>query len=169
MIIEALAKIVEDDLHNDVVLRIVGDGPQKETLINLSTELGINDYVIFEGFVPNTKINKYYQNADFFVSMSYSESFGQTLIESMSNMLPVISTKVGGFKDINIHNQTGFLVEHDVEEVKKYMIELIANPHLRIEMGLNARKIIEEKYDWNIISSEYYKIYRNLVLYSGGN
>ena len=167
LIIKAFAEIIEK--LPMVKLQIVGEGPEKDVLIELVDHLNLKEDVIFQGFIPNTEITKYYNNADIFVSMSYSESFGQTLLEAMATGLPVIATKTGAFKDIVIHGGTGFLIDNrisdtqKIDELKKYLVMLINDKELRYEMGQCARNIIETDYDWKIITKKYYDIYHNLV------
>ncbi|MEL4304533.1 glycosyltransferase [Methanococcoides sp. LMO-2] len=162
LIINAISGL-PNKYQDRIILKIIGDGPEKKYLEELVYNLKLNN-IYFEGYVKHEIISKYYQNADIFISMSYSESFGQVLIEAMDAGLPSIVSKVSGFKGILAHGTTGFLINHDVEELKKYLIELIDNPQLRNEMGLNARQIVEEKYDWKIIANEYYEMYQNLIL-----
>ncbi|HEY9205832.1 MAG TPA: glycosyltransferase family 4 protein [Candidatus Methanoperedens sp.] len=160
-IIKAFSEIIGK--RPNIMLRVVGMGPEKENLMGLVNQLNLNRHVIFEGFVPNTEIAKYYQNADIFISMSCSESFGQTSIEAMATGLPVITTKVGEIKNIIVHGETGFLIEHNKDELKNYLVKLIDDRRLRNIMGQNARKIVEEKYDWKIIAKKYYELYLNLA------
>lgn len=53
---------------------IVGDGPYRESLENLTRELEIEDCVVFTGMVPRDEVWKYYQAGDLFVSASVSET-----------------------------------------------------------------------------------------------
>lgn len=61
---------------------IVGDGPYRESLENLTRELEIEDCVVFTGMVPRDEVWKYYQAEDLFVSASVSETQGMTYAEA---------------------------------------------------------------------------------------
>lgn len=76
--------------HTDLLFLIVGDGPAKEDLEKLSSELGISDYVIFTGMVDPSQVQNYYQLGDIFVSASTSETQGLTYIEAAANGLPLL-------------------------------------------------------------------------------
>lgn len=66
----------------DLVFLIVGDGPARESLEQLSRELGIAEKVIFTGMVDPLQVQNYYQLGDVFVSASTSETQGLTYIEA---------------------------------------------------------------------------------------
>ena len=161
LIIRVIATIVKT--NPNVRVRIVGDGPEKENLQNLTKQLNIEKYVIFQGFIPNTKINGYYENADIFCFASYSEGFATVCLEAMASGLPIISTDVGGFNDIIIDSKNGYIIkDRDSLEFKKKLLTLVDGRDLRIRIGKNARKIIERKYDWEIIAKQYYEIYKRV-------
>ena len=81
--------------HNDIRLLIVGDGSQKERLIQLTKQLGIDNHVIFTGHVPPKKIAEYYRASDLFVLTSISEASPNVVREALACGLYVISTNVG--------------------------------------------------------------------------
>lgn len=79
--------------HNNLYFLIVGDGPAKKTLEELTEKLGISKKVIFTGMVLPTLVREYYQLADVFVSASTSETQGLTYIEAAANGLPLLCHK----------------------------------------------------------------------------
>lgn len=149
--------------HKNVRLRIIGDGPQKEDLMKLAKELSVDSYTIFEGFVPYSNIVSYYQNAHIFVSMSRSESWGQVYIDAMACGLPVISSENLGANEI-VKSTTGYLVkQEDYMAMAQKVLDLIKTPELISNLGKNARKEIENRYDWEkIIIPQYQNIYVSL-------
>lgn len=66
-------------------LVIVGKGPYREDLEELSRELGIEDYIQFTGEVPHEDVAYYYHAADYFVSASTSETQGLTYAEAIAS------------------------------------------------------------------------------------
>ena len=81
-IIEGMPEIVATDASYHLV--IVGDGPHRKELEELVEHLDLKKSVTFVGEVDNTEVNQYYQLADYFVSLSTSESQGLTYIESLA-------------------------------------------------------------------------------------
>ena len=72
---------------------IVGDGPDREHLEQLTKELGVERSVVFTGMVEPWQVQEYYQLADIFVSASTSETQGLTYIEAAANGLPLLCRK----------------------------------------------------------------------------
>jgi len=72
-------------------LLIVGDGPERENLEDLTKNLGIEKSVIFAGEKPWAEIGKYYQMGDVFVGASLTETQGLTFAEAMAAQIPVVA------------------------------------------------------------------------------
>lgn len=73
-----------------VRLVILGEGPDRDSLISLATELGIIDYCELPGFVSNPY--KYMKRASVFALSSRWEGFGNVVVEAMSCGTPVVCT-----------------------------------------------------------------------------
>lgn len=90
-------------------LMILGDGPERDRLQTLITELGITDDVAIPGFVQNPYA--YMKNAAVFVLSSAWEGLGNVLIEAMAIGTPVVSTNCeSGPAEILANGQYGSLV-----------------------------------------------------------
>lgn len=88
------------------------------------------------------------------------EPFGRIIIESMALSKPVVATLFGGPTEIVDNNKTGFLVNPNVPtEIAEKIIELIKNPYLRIQMGLNGRKRVEQLFLLSNTISNVQKLY----------
>ena len=77
---------------------ILGHGPDKQKLMNLSKNLGIEKKVIFKNWVVDTNI--YLKKAKFFVLPSLYEGLPNSLIDAVNNEVPSISTRCSGAEDI---------------------------------------------------------------------
>lgn len=91
-------------LKDNIVLIIIGDGPEKNSLQNLIDKLHLADNVKLVGFKANPF--KYMKISDCFVSSSSREGFGNVIVEAMTCGLPVIATNTSGSKDI-LYNRYG--------------------------------------------------------------
>jgi glycosyltransferase involved in cell wall biosynthesis len=95
--------------HRPANLIILGNGPLRSELGALATQLGIGDAVDFLGFQENPL--PYFRRADAVVLSSYSEGFGNVLVEAMGCGTPVISTDCEhGPAEILDHGRYGALV-----------------------------------------------------------
>jgi glycosyltransferase involved in cell wall biosynthesis len=91
-LVEAMASV-----SDDVSLRIVGDGPQEESLRGLASDYGVSSRIEFVGRVPYEEVPREYANADAFVHPGvWPEPLNRTVLEAMQAGLPVVCTDVGG-------------------------------------------------------------------------
>jgi glycosyltransferase involved in cell wall biosynthesis len=96
----------------DVMLRVVGDGPERPRLQQLAVDLGIADRVRWLGQLPRSSIAEVYGDCDAFVLPSRGETFGVAFIEALACGKPLIATRCGGPEDI-VHAGNGLLVPVD--------------------------------------------------------
>lgn len=91
-------------------------------------------------------MHRVYQNADILFFPTLWEGLGLAAIEAMSCGLPVVSIRCSALPEVVDHGKGGFLCEpNDTKEMLARVRELIANPHLRREMGeFNREKVLRE-------------------------
>jgi len=159
-IIEALRFLPEN-----VELMILGTGPLEQKLKQLARrslgEAG-ESRVKFLGHVEQKDIPKHLSSADIFVRPSLSEGQGISFIEAMASSLPVIATPVGGIPDFLFDPDknkerppTGlFCRVKDPESIAEQVKRLIKNKNLRDTIVGNARRMVKEKYDWDLIADQ---------------
>lgn len=103
-------------------------------------------YVIFIDWTD--VVEKYYSAMDVFCSLSYREGFGLVVIEAAAMGLPAIVTDVPGQIDTIEPNVDGWLVPaKNVDRVIKSINHCINNMNEVQELGKNARKHVEDKYE----------------------
>jgi len=161
-LINALPHILKN--VSDVTLRIVGEGKQKSFLQKLVHGLDLDENVVFEGFIPHLQIHKFFQKCDVFCFPTLGEPFGKALIEAMACGKAVIATNIGGSSEIIQNGVNGILVPPRNETaIATEILELIYNRPKRVKLGENARKTVEKKYSWKIISRQHHELYSNLL------
>ena len=94
--------------HPRSKLTLIGDGELKEKIQEQVKELSIEDKVIFLGLQDNVYL--YLNKADVFVLPSKYEGMPMTLIEAMGTGLPIITSNVGGIKDMLINDKEALLI-----------------------------------------------------------
>jgi L-malate glycosyltransferase len=145
----------------EVKLIIAGDGPERESLENLSKELGILEQVEFKGALNRDEVYKVMSNCNIFVLPSKFETFGVVLIEALANGKPVISTRNGGANDI-VTDENGILVDiDDIEGLGKAMVDLKLDYNKYNEEEIRNSCI--NKYSKKIITRQLEKVYSELI------
>ena len=131
------------------VLDIYGNGPLKDELQNLASELGIADSVTFHGVIANEKLPEVLQKMDVFVNCSVKESFGVALVEAMACGIPVVATDTVGFREVVDDGVTGYVLkDREPETMAQALLKLLADSELRDRLGKAGRKRVLENYDW---------------------
>lgn len=119
-------------------LIIVGNGPDLESLEELSEKLKMDKYIIFVGKVPWNEVGLYYNMADVFTTASHTETQGLTVIEAMAASIPVVALDDEAFNTIVINDLNGYLFK-DNKDYCNYMEKLMNDSKKRIKMGKQAR------------------------------
>ena len=157
------AKFVHQERQN-VKFILAGRGPLEEKLKKIVHNFDLDENFSFVGYVNQGTLLKYYQNATIFVHTSYHEGLPTTILEAMSCGIPVVATAVAGTSEVVMEGETGFLVPpKSPDKLATAILSLLNDKELRERIGKNARKYVEEKYNWNTISEGYEKIYSNLM------
>ena len=85
-------------------------------------------------------------------------------MEAMSMLLPCVVTNVGGAEELIENGKSGFIAEfEDVDAFGQSIIKLIEDEHLRKNMGIEARKTIEKKFDMQMIADQYACFFKGIV------
>jgi glycosyltransferase involved in cell wall biosynthesis len=159
-LVKAVAVLSENRKEPFFKLLIIGDGEQKSDLLKLVNDLKIKDKVIFAGQVNHSDLPKYLKISDVFVRPSLSEGLGNAFLEAMAASVPVVGTPVGGIPDFLKDEETGlFCKVGNPENIAQKIEKLIFDDTLKKKIVENALKLVKEKYDWEIIATEYAKLY----------
>ncbi|MEO0190024.1 MAG: glycosyltransferase family 4 protein, partial [candidate division WOR-3 bacterium] len=163
ILIEAFKLIHKEIPHN---LIIVGDGPERKNWEKMSLDYGLSDRIKFTGWVSKEDLHNYYRTCSFFVLPAIYDKHGDTeglgvvMIEAMGYSKPVIASNVGGITDVVINGHNGILVkDNDPKELAKAIKELTHNRELYKKLGMNAKKTIDERFNWDKIVSKLIGLY----------
>lgn len=152
-------------LPDNIKFIVVGDGPEEEYLKNLSKELKLENRVIFTGNLPQAEAAAYRKSSDIFVCPSRSEGLGNAFLSAMASRLPVIATQEGGLAEFIFDTQknpdketTAWAVDKDrPEQISAAVKNILSNPEKTKQVVSQARKMIEEKYTWDVVSQRMQK------------
>lgn len=108
-------------------LKLGGDGPIKQQLVELAKQLGVSDSIEFLGSLSRAEVLKHVSESDAFVLTSEYETFGVVLIEALALGKPVVATRCGGPESI-VTSKVGFLVDkNSVQSLAQGMKNLYAH------------------------------------------
>jgi glycosyltransferase involved in cell wall biosynthesis len=140
-------------LPDNIKFLVVGDGDKIEEYKKLSENLGVSDRVIFTGRVDRNVVTLYRKASDIFVAASRTEGLGNAFVSALASRLPLITTGVGGIADYAKDGVTAWIVPaENPEKIAEKVLEIINNPEKVKLISENARKMVEEEYDWDKIA-----------------
>lgn len=142
---------------------ILGDGPEKQNIIQKAKELEVEDSFILLGNQSNPY--PYFNEADFFIHPSHRESYPMVILENLLLGKPIISTNVGGIPEMINNGKNGILVSCNEDELYEAMKEFLTNPELvsKIKEGTKNTK---DDFNDNRIYEQVLKIFKNLLISS---
>jgi N-acetyl-alpha-D-glucosaminyl L-malate synthase BshA len=153
-----------DLVRNSLPVRLVflGDGPERQLAEKTARQLGVQDRVIFEGFVQNVEARL--RQADLLLSTSGNESFGMSIAEAMASGIPVVAYGVGGIPEVVEDGVTGILVEFGaICDAARAVVQILSDPERHRQMGFEARQRIENKFRLELIATQYEELYREVL------
>lgn len=148
-----------------VLLKVYGDGSQKEELKKLVKDQNLENTVIFCGKIPNNRVPEKLKESDIFCAFSQmdSESFGVAVVEAMAMELPVVVSDVDGFKEVVSNAETGYIVDrYDIVACKSALEQLALDSEKRKRMGVAGRKRVMELYCWEKNVDTMVALYRKI-------
>ena len=146
-------------------LVIVGKGPYREDLEELSRQLGVEDYIQFTGEVPHEDVAYYYHAADYFVSASTSETQGLTYAEAIASGTQCIVEGNDYLNQLLNDESLGITFEQDAyfsESFVSYVQQLIA-----IDPRVQQKKLMEISAER--FGDEMIKFYQEMIAYYAEN
>jgi glycosyltransferase involved in cell wall biosynthesis len=161
VLVNAIPKVLEKVNTKTV---IVGNGYMKEQISGIVKGLGIDQKVMFTGFVDDETLRRLQICADVSVVPSLFEPFGIVALEAMAAKSPVVVSDTGGLAEI---------VDHDVDGIKVYpnnpdslawgITRVLTDERNANRLRSNAYKKIQEKYNWDRIAKQTKDVYRTVL------
>ncbi|MCX6808393.1 MAG: glycosyltransferase family 4 protein [Candidatus Berkelbacteria bacterium] len=142
---------------------IIGSGVEKKRLEKYAKAKKLSN-VHFLGYFGKEyvdELRQFYKRANCVVLPSVcDEGLGISILEAMASETPVVATNKGGIPLAVRDGKTGFLVRAKSHNaISDAVNKILANDKLRQELGKNARKLVEEKFDWLKIRDKILKYY----------
>jgi len=158
-LIHCLGELIKSYPQTDFALWLIGDGAEKETLMELTNQLQLSNSVRFLGF--RESVQEFLMAADVFILPSLSEGSSVSLAEAMMAGLPSIVTEVGGAKEILGNSRSSILVNPNstdsILSAMQSVFDLTENE--RKEMGKRA-KIESRRFSIDVYVRDLLALYR---------
>ena len=134
---------------------IIGQGEDREKLVDLTEQNNLKDRVVFLGSRTHDELPELLHVSDVFVRPSLSEGLGNSFLEAMAAEIPIVGTPVGGIPDFLVDGETGvFCQVRDPESIARAVLRLQENPFLRSHVIVQARNTVLDRYGWDGIANE---------------
>jgi len=144
-------------------LIIVGTGPLKHYFRDLSKRLGLQNSVMFLGYVSDERIRELLVSANVVVVPSIFEGCPLVLLEAMAAGKPVVASAVQGISEVVKHELSGLLVKPgNTHEIEDAIIRLLKEKKFANRLGENAKEAIREDYSWKKIARRTLEAYEKL-------
>lgn len=148
--------------HDNSILIIVGDGDQKDNLINLAIKYNLLNKIYFMGYIRD--VYNWLNIFDSFILVSKREGLPLTILEAMAMRKIVISMSVGGIPELIKNKYNGILVEdRNPQLLMKAMEYVYENKHEVKEIVENAYKHLTLNYSITDYISALQSIYKGLL------
>jgi len=126
--IRALPQILSEVPNTRYLL--VGTGPDRSRIERLGAGLGVQDAVVFAGFVPDEELSEHYNLCDLFAMPSKAEGFGIVYLEALACGKPVLAGNKDGSRDALNDGELGLLVDpDDTAEIASEVIRVLRRQH----------------------------------------
>jgi len=149
--------------RKDVIILILGDGEIEKDLKNFVSKLCLEEKIIFSGWRED--ILGVIKSCSIFILPSLTEGLPLALMEAMFLGKPIISTDVGGIRELVEDNTDGILVKpKDIFSIRDAICRILDDKELSEKLANNAAKKIRERFDFKGVIKEYENIYVTLLL-----
>lgn len=155
--------ILKNEFPN-LKLILVGDGEDQEYFQQLVTQLQLTKHVDFMGRIDHLdKLVSLYRECHAFVLPSLSEGLPTVILEAFYFGLPLIATDIPGVREFKEYST--LVPPRDENKLAEAINNLFNGGNIgeACQLALKARKLVENKYNWEVVSQEYQRIYQELL------
>lgn len=145
LLLNALPMVLK--VFPNAVLLVVGDGPDREKLMEQGRDLGLMPHIVWAGERSPEEVLMLYGVMNVVAVPSQFEGFGLSAVEAMAAERPVVGTRVGGLVEVIEDSVTGYLVSPtDCEAFAVALISVLNDPVAAKAMGALGRNRAAEHY-----------------------
>ena len=144
---------------------IIASGKDHENILFQIHDLGLNDYISFINGLSHEDVIKKLSDYDLFLLPSLEEGISNSVLESMAQGVPVISTDCGGMSEVINDNKNGFLIpgRDPILMAKKINYYLNMSSDKKDNIINNATLTIKNEYNYESQNNQFEKFYNNII------
>jgi sugar transferase (PEP-CTERM/EpsH1 system associated) len=158
LLLRAFARVAKPEMR----LMLVGEGPERESLLALAISLGVESRVWLLGHREN--VAEMLCAMDVFVLPSLSEGMSNTLLEALCVGVPVIASRVGGNSETIDDQLTGLLFDSgDENALTQHLENIVADPDLRTKLSSAGKAKIQEQFSITAMIDRYEQYYEDVM------
>ena len=148
--------------NKNVKLSIIGEGGEFNKLEGVIHELNLQNRVQLLGKIDNNKISQFLLTADIFIQASDYEGLPHSVLEAINYEIPILSTEVGGCKDLLNDGERGFIIPipPDKKIIAENIIYIINNKDEATKRADAAKVFISKEYSFLVQANQYMKIFQ---------
>ena len=148
--------------NKNVKLSIIGEGGEFSKLEGVIHELNLQNRVQLLGKIDNNKISQFLLTADIFIQASDYEGLPHSVLEAINYEIPILSTEVGGCKDLLNDGERGFIIPipPDKKIIAENIIYIINNKDEATKRADAAKVFISKEYSFLVQANQYMKIFQ---------
>lgn len=149
--------------YSEAQLTIVGDGPERDSLKKLVSELKLGGAVKFTGKLDNAALPALYQTADISLNPSLIDNMPISVLESLASGVPVVSTDVGGVPYLLENGCTGLLVPpQNPDAMAKAILKLLHDESFADSLRKNGTLYVQ-KFKWKNVMPILFSVYQQAL------
>lgn len=162
-LLSAAAQIHDQLFGYQIIIAGEGEPSYVDSLRSMTQNLGLSDIVVFAGGVYGDTKWQLFQEADVFVLPTKSENFGLAIAEALASGTPVITTVGAPWQDLDTFH-CGAWIQIGAQPLADALRKFISlSPSDRMQMGMNGRKLVEDKYSAASMASNMLSVYNDLL------
>lgn len=160
LVLKLVSNWIITNKREDIVIMVVGDGPDKANLEKLSSTLKMDSYVKFVGAVDHSEVKDYYHASDIYISASTSETQGLTYIEAMASNLIVLAKYDLNLTNVIDEGKTGYFFTDNQSFENQLTKMLNLTPEQKSEIISKASRSVDQKYSLKNFYERIINVYR---------
>lgn len=145
--------------QKNVIFILFGTGNEYENIADLVIQKKLEQYIRTPGFTDN--VESFFSSADVYLSCSYNEGLGTSVINALASNTPVVAYNVGGISETVEHSKNGFLIDvHNKKDAAEKLLFILQYSDIRKKMSLYCAQ--NKKFSVEHMVSEHYRLYSSL-------
>jgi len=161
VLIDAMPEVIA--AHPEAKFVVAGGGWHGHLWERASAN-GLGNKIAFTGFVPEEDLPRLYAVAEVAAFPSLYEPFGIVALEAMAAGVPVVTSDVGGFREVVRHNRTGIHTwANNPHSLAWGISQVLSDPGLAARLSRAGRLATQQRYTWEGIAEQTIAVYEEVL------